>query len=163
MLNIEAEELEQRRILLFGLIEKTGLWPILLAGNVAAGGLAKTGDAAGHGVATANLWSSYSAVAFVLVVANVSMKQYSMTLRRYAAMFKRARLLIDESEQPRATMAVADLEISEAELQATAQPHEPASDGDGLNVQPRRARKSLGARPDSGSGEGDAPSREAST
>jgi hypothetical protein len=99
LMNIEAEELEQRRTLLFGLIEKAGVWPMLLAGNLAASGLAKADPSVTNGVAMSTLWPSFSAAAFVLVLANVSMKQYSMTLRRYAAMFERARLMMDKPEQ----------------------------------------------------------------
>jgi hypothetical protein len=130
MLNLEAEELEERRTLFFGLIEKTGLWPILLAGNVAVAGLAKVTDAAGKDAAGANLWSTFGAVAFVLVVANISMKQHAMTLRRYAAMFERARLLFDEGQQPQVARDVADLKVSEAVPQSAAEPYGLAPDND---------------------------------
>lgn len=96
LLRIEADELDERRALLSGVIEKTGLLPLLLAGNIGTLGLVTSGSAAKDAIATSDLWPSISAAGFVLVLANVSMKQYSMTLRRYASCFERAILLMDQ-------------------------------------------------------------------
>jgi hypothetical protein len=80
----EADDVEARRVAVFGMLDKIGVWPMLMGGIAGAGQL-------GKGVA----WPGSAAIVFILFVGNMSLLNFSKTLRRYASVLERAQRILD--------------------------------------------------------------------